>query len=62
MNDGLDRDGMIRHAQDWIAAWNRRDLERILDAYAEDACFRSPKATAITGSSLVAGKPAMERY
>lgn len=62
MDQCLDRGEMIRHAQEWIAAWNRRDLGVVLDAFAADACFRSPKATAITGSPLIVGRPAMERY
>jgi steroid delta-isomerase len=62
MDRTLGRDDMVRHAQDWIAAWNRHDLDAVLDAYAEDACFRSPRATAITGSSLLVGRSEMEGY
>lgn len=58
----LCRADMVRHAEDWIAAWNRRDLRAVLDAFDERAAFRSPRATAITGSPLVEGRPAMERY
>jgi steroid delta-isomerase len=58
----LERAGMIRHAEEWIAAWNRRDLAAVLDAFHEDAAFRSPRATAVMGAPLVRGRPAMERY
>ena len=62
MNVKLDRAGMLRHATEWIAAWNRRDLEAVLDAFHEEASFRSPRAVPITGLPLVQGRPAMERY
>ena len=44
-------------AHEWIAGWNARDLDRILDHYADDVIFSSPKAQAITGSARVVGKP-----
>lgn len=37
---------MIRFAEEWIAAWNSHDLERILSHYAEDIVFTSPRALA----------------
>lgn len=51
-------------AQDWIEAWNRRDLEAILSHYAEDIVFTSPAAPRITGdaSGRVAGKAALAAY
>jgi ketosteroid isomerase-like protein len=62
MNDALTRDEMVAHARAWIAAWNARDLQAVLDAYADDACFRSPVARAVTGSSFLQGKAAMKAY
>lgn len=49
-------------AHEWIAGWNARDLDRILDHYADDVIFSSPKAQAITGSARVVGKPALAAY
>jgi ketosteroid isomerase-like protein len=34
-------------AEEWIAAWNARDLERILSHYTEDVEFASPSSWAI---------------
>jgi steroid delta-isomerase len=62
MTTKLDRAEMIRHAEEWIAAWNRRDLRSVLDAFHPGATFRSPRAIPLTGSPIVEGKPAMERY
>ena len=49
-------------ADDWIAAWNSHDLERILAHYAEDVVFESPYAEKITGSPRVVGKAALGAY
>ncbi|PNH10486.1 hypothetical protein TSOC_002764 [Tetrabaena socialis] len=32
--------------EEWIAAWNERDLERIMSHYAEDVRFESPRVAA----------------
>lgn len=53
---------MQRHAEDWIAAWNRRDVEAVLAHFAEDAVFVSPRAAAMTGSAVVRGKTALRDY
>jgi ketosteroid isomerase-like protein len=37
---------MGEFAQEWIAAWNSHDLDRILSRYAEDVVFTSPRAAA----------------
>lgn len=37
---------MTEFAEEWIAAWNSHDLERILSHYAEDIVFTSPRAAA----------------
>jgi ketosteroid isomerase-like protein len=58
----LDRSEILRHATDWIAAWNRRDVAAVLAAFAEDASFRSPYAESVVGSTLVSGKAEMETY
>ncbi|BCX80962.1 steroid Delta-isomerase [Methylomarinovum caldicuralii] len=49
-------------AHDWIAAWNARDLVRILGHYAEDVHVTSPIAARLTGRADVHGKPALAAY
>lgn len=51
-------------AEDWIAAWNAHDLDRILSHYAADVVFRSPRITVVTGdkSGIVKGKASLEAY
>lgn len=51
-----------KFAQEWIAAWNARDLPRIMDHYAEDVHFRSPTAQNLLEDGRVEGKPALELY
>ena len=58
----LTREQMHAHAQAWIAAWNRRDVEAVLFAFADHARFRSPIALQITGSATLEGRPAIEAY
>ena len=49
-------------AQDWEAAWNSHDLERILAHYRDDIVFRSQKALALVGQGEVTGKAALQAY
>ena len=49
-------------ARQWIAAWNARDLDRILSHYAADIVFLSPYAERVTGSGRVAGFEALRSY
>lgn len=49
-------------AEEWIAAWNAHDLERVLSHYAEDIVFLSPMAALITGRGRVEGKAALRAY
>jgi steroid delta-isomerase len=53
---------MLAHAEEWIAAWNRRDLAAVLAAFAPQATFRSPRARTITGSAFLEGKDAIRDY
>lgn len=58
----LTREQMHAHAQAWISAWNRRDVEAVLSAFTDDARFRSPIALQMTGSATLEGRPAIEAY
>ena len=49
-------------AADWVAAWNRRDLDAILGHYADGVEFTSPFAGRLTGDGTVRGKDALRAY
>lgn len=51
-------------AQEWIAAWNSHDLDRILTLYADDVELVSPFVEKLTGrgNGLVRGKAALRDY
>lgn len=51
-------------AHDWLAAWNDRDIERILAHYGEDIIFHSPRIARVMGNEAtsVFGKKALRDY
>lgn len=51
-------------AAEWIAAWNARDLDRVLAHYSEDFEMASPLIAQIVGepSGQLRGKPAIRAY
>jgi ketosteroid isomerase-like protein len=49
-------------AEEWIAAWNAHDLDRILSHYAEDVVFLSPNALRRVGTGRVQGIDALRAY
>lgn len=51
-------------AQEWVAAWNSHDLDRILSHYEEDVVLISPIAARLLGdpTGRVQGKAALRRY
>lgn len=52
----------ITFAQEWQAAWNSHDLDRILAHYSEDVRFYSNKALALIGNGEISGKVALRDY
>jgi glutathione S-transferase len=62
--DTVPRD--VEHATEmavrWAEAWNRRDVEGVLEHFHEDVVFVSPRAKEITGSAEVRGKAALREY
>jgi ketosteroid isomerase-like protein len=54
----------IAFATDWAAAWNARDIERVLAHFHDDATFTSPFAARIGmgDGGRVAGKAAIRAY
>ena len=55
-------DAMMRFAEDWIDAWNRRDVDAVLAHYAEDAQFLSPIARAVVGRPVLRDKQELAGY
>lgn len=51
-----------RFAREWVAAWNRSDVDTILVHYDDDVVFVSPLAASITGDPEVRGKAALRAY
>ena len=51
-------------ADTWIAAWNARDLDRVLAHYSDDVTLSSEMVRTITGQSdaQVLGKAALREY
>lgn len=63
MSTTLSYSQLKAHAHDWVAAWNRRDVEAVLSTFSDEAVFVSSLAQSYTGgSSRVPGKEALRRY
>jgi ketosteroid isomerase-like protein len=60
----IDRPWAEAFAAEWIATWNSRDLDAILEHYAEDIVFHSPRIALVMEEPVdfVAGKPGLRRY
>jgi ketosteroid isomerase-like protein len=58
----VNREQAERWVQEWIAQWNRRDLEAILGHYREDVVMRSPTSELLVGSTVVRGRKALAEY
>lgn len=56
------REDAERFAEAWIAAWNRREVESVLDMYSDELFFTSPTALAVTGQATIKGKAALRGY
>jgi len=56
------RDEMNAFAAAWVAAWNARDVERVLSLFSDDIRFTSPTALAVVGTASVRGKTALRAY
>jgi hypothetical protein len=58
----LSYDSMMRFAENWVAAWNRRDIEAVLAHFAEEARFLSPVAANMTGRPVLRDKNEIRSY
>ena len=52
----------IEYAGRWTEAWNRRDLDAILEHFEDDVVFSSPKALEAIGAPTVRGRAALRAY
>ena len=57
-----DRASSEAFARDWVAAWNRRDVDAIVAHYAPDGRFTSPVALERLGTAMVIGRDALKAY
>lgn len=58
----MTRDDINEYVAGWIDAWNRRDVEAVIQHFAEDVEFTSPVAAAVVGNATVRGKEALRAY
>lgn len=60
----LTRDFAERFADEWIAAWNSHDLDRILAHYRDDFTMSSPRIAAVVheAGGVLRGKKAVADY
>jgi hypothetical protein len=58
----MTRDEAFQFALRWSDAWNRQDLEAILEHFTDDVVFSSPKALDAVGVPSVNSKGALRDY
>ena len=58
----LTREAMMDFARNWVAAWNRRDVDSVLSHFTDDAVFVSPVAANYVGSPIIRGKSELSKY
>ena len=58
----MTREQMEEFAAKWAEAWNRCDIEAVLEHFADDVVFTSPTAIAVVGKPIVCGRAALRAY
>jgi len=60
----MDQQAARSFAEQWIAKWNARDLDGVLDHFADEVIFTSPTAARLIDGSggVVRGKAALRAY
>lgn len=58
----MSHDSMMSFAAGWIDAWNRRDVEAVLQHFADDAEFVSPVARDVVGTAVLTSKEQIRAY
>jgi len=61
-NDAMTSEKAKTFASEWAAAWNARDIDRVLAHFSDDIRFTSPTAQAVVGTPVVQGKAALRAY
>jgi ketosteroid isomerase-like protein len=52
----------LAYAEQWIANWNRKDVDAVLAHFSDDVVFTSPRAESIVGSSRLEGNAKLREY
>jgi ketosteroid isomerase-like protein len=52
----------VKYAERWADAWNRRDLDEVLEHFDENIVLTSPTAQILMGHAVVRGKVALRAY
>jgi ketosteroid isomerase-like protein len=52
----------LTYAENWIANWNRRDVEAVLSQFSSEVVFTSPRAVPIMGTARLEGKANLAEY
>jgi predicted ester cyclase len=62
--NGVTRDGALKLANEWVAAWNAHDLDLILEHYDDAIELTSPVAAQLLGTpdGKVIGKTSLRAY
>jgi ketosteroid isomerase-like protein len=58
----MNRDEAVEYTRRWTDAWNRLDVEAVLEHFHDDVIFSSPKALVAVGMPTVRGKGALRDY
>ena len=60
----MDMEFARKFADEWIAAWNAHDLEKVLSHYSDDFVLATPLIKKIAGepSGVLTGKTAIRSY
>ncbi len=60
----MEADRAHAYARDWADAWNRRDVDAVLEHFADEVTFTSPVAARIVADSdgVIRGKAALRAY
>jgi ketosteroid isomerase-like protein len=58
----MKRTEVERFVQGWIDAWNRRDVEAVVDLFSDHVEFTSPVAQTVVRRGTIEGKAALRAY
>jgi ketosteroid isomerase-like protein len=58
----MNRIEAVEYARRWTEAWNRRDIDAVLEHFDEDVVFSSPRALQVEGIPTVHGRAAVREY